>query len=388
MAIAVDKISNGTDGGTTQITVPHTVDSVAGGGILIVTVQVTDASETDRIIQTVTHNNEALTHLPADSDDDIEQRTEIWFRENPTTGGIPNIVVTATASCTDLTLGAISLTGVNTNIVNDYYFNDSTPVDGNGVCTDDTNAFDDDDTPSTYAHTNDHDAFYPPANDFLSGTGTTAPTSGDDIAGVAARIYGGDNTASTWGEWAFLDIPSGGWTWSKVNGLEARVYFFSISDDLIASIWDGGDDLSAIRRVKVEGTQGDTPYRVYRVELRVFTNIVLQTAEHPNTGPPTLSITTEGDSSYVIDSLAIAEADGTKITPVHTSIHKTDVGGDTHASQYVDAGGAGAQTMNYTDTDSDKSWVLSAVAVQVADGAPPSTLRRYYSPGIWRTVDI
>ena len=120
MAIAVDNTSNGTDSNSSELTVAHTVTSIAGGGILVVTIQVTDSSDTDRVISTVTHNGETCTHLSgADADDGVEARTEIWYRENPTTGGTPNIVVTAADKCTDLTLGAISLTGVDTGFVAD-----------------------------------------------------------------------------------------------------------------------------------------------------------------------------------------------------------------------------------------------------------------------------
>jgi hypothetical protein len=115
MAIAVDNTSNGTDANAASLTVAHTCTGTETNGILIVTIQVTDSSSSDRVISTVTHNNEACTHLPgADSDDDTDGlRTEIWYRANPTTGGTPNIVVTPGGTCTDLSLGAISLTGVN-----------------------------------------------------------------------------------------------------------------------------------------------------------------------------------------------------------------------------------------------------------------------------------
>ncbi len=80
--------------------------------------------------------------------------------------------------------------------------------------------------------------------------------------------------------------------------------------------------------------------------------------------PPSISINTITPNAYVIDSLVSGESVGTKIGAVHTPIHVTDVGGDTTGSQYVDAGDGGSQTMNYTDTDSDTPWVMSAVAIK------------------------
>ena len=90
---------------------------------------------------------------------------------------------------------------------------------------------------------------------------------------------------------------------------------------------------------------------------------VIQTADGANT-PPTLSITTTVPGTFVIDSLASGEPGAGKIATVHTPIHVTDLGSNTGASQYLDAGAAGAKTMNYTDVDSDTDWTLSAIAVR------------------------
>ena len=215
MAIAVDNVTSNSGGfGISSISAQHICTGTSSNGVLIVAVSVSDTTLTDRTVSSVTHNEEALTHLSADADDGAKERTEIWYRANPTTGGTPNIEVTCGGSCDAISYGAISLTGVNNS------------------------------------------------------------------------------------------------------------------------------------------------------------SFVLQTATGDNT-PPTLSITTISDSSYVIDALAHDEGDGTKIGTVHIEIHKTDIGTNVHGSQYVNAGGAGAQTMNYTDTDQDNSWALSAVSVQIA-GAPPS----------------
>lgn len=86
-------------------------------------------------------------------------------------------------------------------------------------------------------------------------------------------------------------------------------------------------------------------------------------------GPPSITITTQSNGAYVIDSLVSGESDGTKIRSVHIEIHKTDVRADTTGSQYVDAGDAGDQIMNWEDDDVDTLWIMSAVAIKAAVAA-------------------
>ena len=126
-----------------------------------------------------------------------------------------------------------------------YYFNDSSPTDALGVWTNDANAFDGSylaggtyATVATGGSTN-----------YLEGIGTNAPTSGREILLVEMDGYAGSDTGlnscfmhaeaydgavslgganivhdPVWGldGWFTLDEPSGGWTWSKVNGLGCR----------------------------------------------------------------------------------------------------------------------------------------------------------------------
>jgi len=95
----------------------------------------------------------------------------------------------------------------------------------------------------------------------------------------------------------------------------------------------------------------------------------IQTGSDSGTAP-TITVVTQNANSYVMDSLVSGESVGTKIRPYHTEIHKTDVGGDTTGSQYVDAGDAGNQIMNWYDDDADTPWIMSAVEIKVS--APPT----------------
>ncbi|MCK9371057.1 hypothetical protein M0R04_14190, partial [Candidatus Dojkabacteria bacterium] len=125
--------------------------------------------------------------------------------------------------------------------VNTYYFDAhiAGPTDSGAVWTDDASGFDSDATPSTFAYTTGILVV-------LSGTGTTAPTSGNAITQVRARMFGGQSAGTQtqsapiyngadllgtpithsgaalyeWGDYVTLSAPAGGWTWTIVNGLK------------------------------------------------------------------------------------------------------------------------------------------------------------------------
>lgn len=366
MPIAVDNTTNTTGAGVTSVQAQHICTGTETNGILIVTVQMTDSALDDRTISAVTHNGKPLTHVNADADQASDGlRTEIWYRADPDTGGAQNIVVTAGGKCTDLSYGAISLTGVNSTVTQDtYYFDasDAGPTDSGGVWTNDANAFDQDGAiPSTFAYTLTDDSP-------LEGTGTTAPTTGDPIIFVEARVYGGGSQGKpSWTNWFKLLLPSGGWTWQRVNDLEVE---FSRVESAAPSLWVLQAHFKHSGNLLLQIRHEDEPMLIlddawaHKAEVRVSTGFGIQTATGSSVAP-TLDITTTESSSYAIGSLASGESDGGKIAGAHSSIHKTDVGADTHAAQYVDAGGAGAQTMNYTDTDADTAWAMSAISVPV-----------------------
>ena len=126
-----------------------------------------------------------------------------------------------------------------------YYFDASQagPTDAQSVWTNDANAFDGNTaTAATTTTATSGDL------NRLNGTGTTAPTTGDTIVSVQARLYGKqsagggssyadiyysggsslgapfvNSTVDVWSAYVTLTVPSGGWDWSKVNSLEARV---------------------------------------------------------------------------------------------------------------------------------------------------------------------
>lgn len=156
------------------------------------------------------------------------------------------------------------------NTTTSYYFDASQagPTDSAAVWTNDANAFDSDATPSTKATTTSSTI-----TQTLDGTGTTAPTSGNPITQVRARTYtesiGGTGTkridvdvfasgvnlgtafgtdgAAAWGSYSVLTVPSGGWTWAKINALQVKYKPFQSL---------GGSTLGAYK-TEVEVTYGD-----------------------------------------------------------------------------------------------------------------------------------
>ncbi len=124
---------------------------------------------------------------------------------------------------------------------NTYYFNDTTPTDYDSW-TNDSNAFDG--SLLTQAQTLVTGS---ESSNYLLGEDTDAVTTwGSTITSVKARFYGstgGDGVCNAaiyetgvslgtaqksgslgWGNYTNLSTPSGGWTWSKVQGLDARLY--------------------------------------------------------------------------------------------------------------------------------------------------------------------
>lgn len=107
----------------------------------------------------------------------------------------------------------------------------------NGVWSNDNNAFDGD--PDTTASTSSTGS---KTSNYLQGLGSNATDLNGEITSVRARIAWGTGTFSSYDT---LDEPSGGWTWAKVQGLEARVWmiqeFGPASEVIVAEIYEAGD---------------------------------------------------------------------------------------------------------------------------------------------------
>lgn len=132
--------------------------------------------------------------------------------------------------------------------ISSYYFDvsDAGPTDSGSAWTNDANAFDGSTATSATSSVSSSTS-----SNFLFGEGTNAPTSGNTISQVRARIYGhnavttfftvrasiytnglaellgtanGPGETSDWGSYVTLSTPSGGWTWQKVNDLEVKIW--------------------------------------------------------------------------------------------------------------------------------------------------------------------
>lgn len=179
-----------------------------------------------------------------------------------------------------------------------YYFNASQagPTDAGAIWSNLPNAFDG--NILTFANSSNNGG-----GSTLNGTGTTAPIIGPTISQVRARAYlGGASTGSLFvfavdifsgatdlgtmagslgpiGATPFvtLSVPSGGWTWAKINALQAQ-----ISGDGI-----GSNKFNAAR-VEIEVTAGTgLPWETLARETRVpadtdFTMRVTQSANMSN----------------------------------------------------------------------------------------------------------
>lgn len=153
--------------------------------------------------------------------------------------------------------------------VNTYYFDasDGGPTDPNSVWTDDAKAFNGNTT--DYATTQ---TVGTSSVNYLMAEGTNATPLTEVIQNVRARVYG-ESTGATavnafiytdslaeflgeaftsgsagYGSYVTLAVPSGGWTWAKVQALETR----------IIKVGQGPPTVGNIYKVEIEVTSG--PY--------------------------------------------------------------------------------------------------------------------------------
>jgi hypothetical protein len=148
-----------------------------------------------------------------------------------------------------------------------YHF-DGTTSDPNSVWTNESNAADG--SNSTFAAGTDNAGSN--SQDYLEIAGTSAPASGDEILEVRARISGGVGSLEGTSFWTTLTAPSGGWTYSALQNLEARCYFASFELDLKVEATISTSGQGEQLGVCFEPTSfGTSDLRVYSVELEVVT---------------------------------------------------------------------------------------------------------------------
>jgi hypothetical protein len=130
-------------------------------------------------------------------------------------------------------------TGVAPLQTNTYYFDASIsgPSDSESAWSNDASAFD--------GSTNTNASLFFESSGSLEGTGTSSPDNGGTISSVKARVYGSSNGGActstntvlysnnslgtidlsptiSWSPFTSLSVPSGGWTWSKIQNLEIK----------------------------------------------------------------------------------------------------------------------------------------------------------------------
>ncbi len=148
-------------------------------------------------------------------------------------------------------------TGVAQLKYNTYYFNtyDGELGDPNGVWGNDASAFDGNTGTSATSGVNGSTS-----SNYLMGTGTSAPASGETISSVQVRFYGGQVVDSNttvyatvssggteigtatifklndpaWSGFVTLSAPGGSWDWSEVQGLNVKLYATGIVTGSVA----------------------------------------------------------------------------------------------------------------------------------------------------------
>jgi hypothetical protein len=182
-----------------------------------------------------------------------------------------------------------------------YYFDGSDvgAVDTEAVWTDETNS--DDGSITTFAYTTTG-VGAPGTNDIVI-EGTNAPASGVVVSQVSARAYWKVDTVSTaaWTDYFDLTVPTGGWTWAKIQALECNIWKDSGASDVSVNVefWtDGqGESLGTLQEVEFLAF-GSERLDVYKVEIAVSDS----GDTHPFTDNVKVDYTVQGGSPLTYDT--------------------------------------------------------------------------------------
>ena len=128
-----------------------------------------------------------------------------------------------------------------------YYFDgsDAAASDPNNAWTNETNI--DDGNTGTFAQTTTNGSN---SSNYIQIEGTNAPSSGDNISLVKARVYSTDSDGADVSSLTTITAPGGSWDWSKIQSLETRIWFHF---DIFAGISRGEYEIYA------DGDSGGTP---------------------------------------------------------------------------------------------------------------------------------
>jgi hypothetical protein len=171
-----------------------------------------------------------------------------------------------------------------------YYFDasDGGPTDPDSRWTNDANAFDGSTGTQAALATGFGSSV---SSNYLMGEGTDAPGSGATIDRVVARVMSGGTSAtpipinaaiytnglaellgtatdvmdvsSTWGSYATLSTPSGGWTWAKVQALEVKIYGPPLDPDPFAA---------TVKRVEIDVATLEPPTLFVTELMKIVTD--------------------------------------------------------------------------------------------------------------------
>lgn len=155
-----------------------------------------------------------------------------------------------------------------------YYFDasDAAVADPGGVWTNDADVADG--SIATYA---DSTSPGTATSNYLEIQGTNAPATGGTINSVRVRTYNSDSTSSEpyplkTSAFFTLTAPTGGWTWTQVQGLEARIFIVndgSGGDNAKIVVYADGQAETLLTETEVFGVAGASFHRVHYVEVAV-----------------------------------------------------------------------------------------------------------------------
>lgn len=315
--------------------------------------------QTSSSITAPSWSNVADTGITTTSTSSVPATVRSATAFTPTNGNWYRVVMKAGNSKSGITVynAKVIIDQVGTTSQVTYYFDgsDAAVTDPDAVWSNDTNLTNGDTaTGATTSNTGSK------SSNYLQTEGTNAVDDGTVIKTVEARVHGKAfaSSSTAYGSYVTLSTPSGGWSWTKIQALETRVWADFTANDISAEIYVDGDvGGTALGNPQTQdGGSGAFGWTVDQIELRVT---------YYSSGNPTLV-----EPQYLLANTLFAA--GTGLQTFLTQWDSTEWTGVTN-TYYFQAEAADNSTSDVTLEEADGGGTVTNSTVTNVDNAQISS---------------